>query len=313
LRHARAGWAVPRGSLDGRARDLRPRDVKAVIPVAGLGTRLLTATKVQPKEMLPVFATERGELCIKPLVQLVFEQLYDFGIREFCFVVGRGKRAIEDHFTPDGDYLKRLAGRERSAAASSRPAIASALERFYRRVEGASIMWVNQPVPLGFGHAVLQARVFAGDDPFLVHAGDAYVYCKDYGHLRRLLSSFQAGAECSLALRKVPDPRQYGVATGKSSDGLVAIEEIIEKPKAPKSDLAVTPVYIFRQSIFDAIEEAGPGIGGELQLTDGIQRLLQKGKKVVGVELRPDESWIDIGTPSTYWEALGISFKNSSS
>src|SRR5271169_6552003 len=287
-----------------------PKDIKAVIPVAGLGTRLLTATKVQPKEMLPVFATEGGELCIKPLVQLVFEQLFDFGIREFCFVVGRGKRAIEDHFTPDSDYVKRLTVRD-TATPSPKAAMASALERFYSRIDEASIMWVNQPVPLGFGHAVLQAKVFVGDDPFLVHAGDAYVYCTDFGHLRRLLASFEDGAECSLALRKVTDPRMYGVATGKSSRGLVAIDEIVEKPKAPKSNLAVTPVYLFRHSIFDAIEEAGPGIGGELQLTDGIQTLLQQGKKVVGVELRADESWIDIGTPATYWEALGISYKNS--
>jgi len=289
---------------------MRPKDIKAVIPVAGLGTRLLTATKVQPKEMLPVFAKEAGELCIKPLVQLVFEQLFDFGIREFCFVVGRGKRAIEDHFTPDGEYLKRLTARE-TTVTSPKAAMASALERFYRRVDEASIMWVNQPVPLGFGHAVLQAKVFAGDEPFFVHAGDAYVYCKDFGHLRRILSSFEDEAECSLALRKVADPRQYGVATGRSSKGLVAIDEIIEKPKAPKSNLAVTPIYLFRHSIFDAIEEAGPGIGGELQLTDGIQMLLTEGKKVVGVELRPDESWIDIGTPATYWEALGISYKHS--
>jgi UTP--glucose-1-phosphate uridylyltransferase len=287
---------------------LKPRDIKAVIPVAGLGTRLLTATKVQPKEMLPVFANEEGELCTKPLVQLVFEQLFDFGIREFCFVVGRGKRAIEDHFTPDGDYLRRLTHGDSPAAKAS---MASALERFYRRVNEASIMWVNQPVPLGFGHAVLQAKVFAGDDPFLVHAGDAYVYCSDYGHLKRLVSCFEPGAESSLALRKVPDPRMYGVATGKSTRGLVAIDEIVEKPKAPKSNLAVTPVYLFRHSIFGAIEEAGPGIGGELQLTDGISTLLKGGKKVVGVELKPDESWIDIGTPATYWEALGISYRNS--
>src|SRR5579863_2996389 len=104
---------------------MKPSEIKAVVPVAGLGTRLLTATKVQPKEMLPVFAVEEGELCIKPLVQLVFEQLFDYGIREFCFVVGRGKRAIEDHFTPDDDYLRRLS--------SPKAPMASALGRFYRR------------------------------------------------------------------------------------------------------------------------------------------------------------------------------------
>ena len=281
---------------------LKPKEIRAVIPVAGLGTRLLTATKVQPKEMLPVFALEGGELCVKPLVQLVFEQLFDFGIREFCFVVGRGKRAIEDHFTPDGDYLKRLS--------SPKAAIGSALKQFYRRVDAAKIVWVSQPFPLGFGHAVLQARVVVGDEAFLVHAGDAYVYCHDFGHLRRLQSSFERGAECSLALRSVPDPRQYGVATGKASGGFVDVDGIVEKPKAPKSKLAVTPVYLFRKSIFGAIKEAGPGVAGELQLTDGIQRLLKGGKRVVGVELMRDESWIDIGTPATYWEALQVSFEN---
>jgi UTP--glucose-1-phosphate uridylyltransferase len=288
-----------------------PKDIKAVIPVAGLGTRLLTATKVQPKEMLPVFAEEKGELCIKPLVQLVFEQLFDFGIKEFCFVVGRGKRAIEDHFSPDDDYLKRLSKGDEASPTAHRPAGASALERFYRRIDRASIMWVNQPLPLGFGHAVLQARVFAGDDPFLVHAGDAYVYSKNFGHLRRLVSSFEDGAECAFALRRVSDPRQYGVAIGKSARGLVAIEDIVEKPKAPKSNLAVTPVYIFKHSIFDAIKAAGRGVGGEMQLTDGIQRLVQSHKKVFGVELKPNEAWIDIGTPATYWDALGISYKDA--
>jgi UTP--glucose-1-phosphate uridylyltransferase len=281
--------------------------------VAGLGTRLLTATKVQPKEMLPVFAKESGELCIKPLVQLVFEQLFDFGIREFCFVVGRGKRAIEDHFSPDDDYLKRLSLRDETGSSSRKTAVASALKKFYRRIDKASIVWVNQPVPLGFGHSVLQARVFAGKDPFLVHAGDAYVYSKNFGHLRRLLSAFEDEAECAFALRKVLDPREYGVAMGKTAQGLVTIEELVEKPKAPKSNLAVTPVYIFKNSIFDAIEGAGRGVGGEMQLTDGIQRLVQKRKRVYGVELRPEEAWIDIGTPATYWEALATSYKNAKS
>ena len=287
---------------------MNAKDIKAVIPVAGLGTRLLTATKVQPKEMLPIFAREGGQLCLKPLVQLVFEQLFDFGVREFCFVVGRGKRAIEDHFSPDEEYVRRLAKRDKTASPAPKSTIASVLEKFYRRVDRASIMWVNQPVPLGFGHAVLQARIFAGREPILVHAGDAYVYTKDFGHLRRLFSSFE-NAECSLALRKVPDPRHYGVATGKSSRGVVTIDEIVEKPKVPKSHLAVAPVYMFRDSIFRAIISAGAGLGGEMQLTDGIQRLIERGKRVCGVELRPDETWIDIGTPETYWNALNTSYR----
>jgi UTP--glucose-1-phosphate uridylyltransferase len=261
--------------------------------------------------MLPVFARESGGLCIKPLVQLVFEQLFDFGIRRFCFVVGRGKRAIEDHFSPDSDYLKRLSLPEKNVATSPKAATAAALEKFYRRVDTASIMWVNQPVPLGFGHAVLQAKVFVDKEPFLVHAGDAYVYSHNFGHLKRLLSCYENGAECSLALRKVDDPRQYGVAMGKSTQGIMAIDQVIEKPRVPRSKMAVTPIYVFRNSVFQAIKAAGPGVGGELQLTDGIQRLIQKGKKVYGVELKATESWIDIGTPATYWEALGISHRNA--
>jgi UTP--glucose-1-phosphate uridylyltransferase len=134
----------------------RVRIATAVICAAGAGTRLLPATKEQPKEMLPLFApSANGALSVKPLVQLVFEQLYDVGIRDFCFVIGRGKRSIADHFTPDRQYTSTLerTGDERLMAD---------LADFYRRLGDSNLTWVNQTRPIGFGDAVLQAQRIVG-------------------------------------------------------------------------------------------------------------------------------------------------------
>jgi UTP--glucose-1-phosphate uridylyltransferase len=121
---------------------------KVVIPAAGLGTRLFPATKEQPKEMLPIFSkTANGDISVKPVVQMVFEQLHDAGLREFCYIVGRGKRSIEDHFTPDVDCVRTLVGMRKSGQASD-------LEGFYEKLRTSTIMWVNQPEPKGFGNAV---------------------------------------------------------------------------------------------------------------------------------------------------------------
>ncbi|MEM2507237.1 MAG: hypothetical protein QXF61_09375, partial [Nitrososphaeria archaeon] len=117
-----------------------------------------------PKEMLPLFSSGRnGDLLLKPVLQFIFEQLYDLGFREFCFVVGRGKRSIEDHFTPDYNYMELLKGKNKVNLVKN-------LEEFYQKVEKSIIFWVNQPEPRGFGHAVLMAEPFIGQEPFLVHA-----------------------------------------------------------------------------------------------------------------------------------------------
>ncbi|MEW6604823.1 MAG: sugar phosphate nucleotidyltransferase, partial [Thermoproteota archaeon] len=146
---------------------------KVVIPAAGLGTRLLSATKEQPKEMLPIFSkTENGELCVKPVLQLIYEQLFDFGFRNFYFIVGRNKRAIEDHFTPDRDFIDSLNRKGKSSHAKE-------LARFYEKLSLSSIVWINQSAPLGFGHAVLMAKNLVKDDPFLVHAGDTIISSKN--------------------------------------------------------------------------------------------------------------------------------------
>ncbi len=133
---------------------------KVIIPAAGLGTRLFPATKEQPKEMLPIFSKTAKVICSKPVVQMVFEQLYDAGLREFCYVVGRGKRGIEDHFTPDSNCVENLKNMGKNGQASD-------LEGFYNKLESSTIMWVNQPEPKGFGNAVLMAQPFVQNESCL--------------------------------------------------------------------------------------------------------------------------------------------------
>ena len=134
---------------------------KVVITAAGLGTRLFPATKEQPKEMLPIFCRlTNGDVGVKPLLQLVFEQLYDVGFREFCFVVGRGKRSIEDHFTPDYDCLAMLKKHRRMSQSYD-------LENFYQKLKTSAIVWVNQPEAKGFGDSVLMAQPFVQNEKSL--------------------------------------------------------------------------------------------------------------------------------------------------
>ncbi len=281
---------------------------KAVIPAAGLGTRLLSVTKEQPKEMLPVFARGKsGELCLKPIVQLVFEQLYGAGVREFCFVVGRGKRAIEDHFTPDFDYVSMLDSRGKDGPAGD-------LEAFYKMVEASTVVWVNQPEPRGFGDAVLKAKSFVGGESFLVHAGDSHFISKDAGHITRVVKmGGDLGADAVFLSHEVADPRAFGVVDGEVvGEGVVRVKHLVEKPDRPLSNLAIMPVYMFRPSIFKALEKTVAGTGGELQLTDGLQTMIQSGLKVYSAKVAPGEIWLDIGSPDTYWNAQNITHKHYS-
>ena len=280
---------------------------KVVIPAAGLGTRLLSATKEQPKEMLPVFAQGRdGTLCLKPLVQLIFEQLFDFKLRKFYFIVGRGKRAIEDHFTPDRDFIQRLNSRGKNSQATE-------LDSFYKIIQMSSIVWVNQPEPKGFGHAVLQAEHLVGDSPFLVHAGDTYIISKTRSIIERLTDEHRKrSADVTLTLQEMTDPRQYGVAeTTRANDETIIVNHLVEKPSQPKSKLAIMPMYVFTPAIFEALKATSPDHSGEIQLTNAIQRLVDLGHKVQAIKLDTDDIRLDIGTPKTYWEALNLSYKNA--
>jgi UTP--glucose-1-phosphate uridylyltransferase len=278
---------------------------KVVIPAAGLGTRLLSVTKEQPKEMLPVFTKGRnGDLCLKPIVQLVFEQLYEVGFREFCFIVGRGKRAIEDHFTPDFSYISMLGSKGKDSPAAD-------LEAFYKMIEGSTVVWVNQPDPRGFGDAVLKSKSFVGNDRFMVHAGDSHFISQNADHLRRVMVlSEESKADALFLSMEVEDPTRFGIVDGETrADGLVKVKRLVEKPTKPASRLAIMPVYVFDSNIFRALEATKAGFGGELQLTDGIQKMVDWGLRVYATRVASSEIWLDIGSPDLYWEAQNLSHK----
>lgn len=280
---------------------------KAVIAAAGLGTRLLSATKEQPKEMLPVFAPDaNGSLCLKPLVQQIFEQLFDCGWRYFYFIVGRGKRAIQDHFTPDRDFVSRLTVLGRTSQALQ-------LEAFYRKLEECKVVWVNQAEPRGFGDAIMQVEPLVGDEPFLVHAGDACILSAKRPLATRLVEAHSTGrAQATLTINEVEDPRQYGVAEVTAGE-ILDVRRVQEKPVRPESNFAIMPVYIFSPIIFEALKVTAPGVGGEIQLTDAIQELIKMRHRVQAINLNKDDVRLDVGTPETYWETLQLTYRRATS
>jgi UTP--glucose-1-phosphate uridylyltransferase len=273
---------------------------KAVIPAAGLGTRLLPITKEMPKEMLPVVALmKNGQPSLKPMLQAIFEQLYDVGLREFAFIVGRGKRAIEDHFSPDDEFTRYLANKNQKDLAED-------LEEFYEKINNSDIIFINQPRPKGFGDAVGRAALFTGKENFLIQAGDDLIISKNSDHLRRAIKTFdEYKADALFLIEEVPDPRKYGVITGNELEpGIFQVTNIVEKPKKPHSNLAIVALYIFKPIIYKAIREAEPDENGEIQLTDALKLLIDWKCKVYGLKLKTDERRLDIGTAESYLEML---------
>ena len=279
---------------------------KVVIPAAGFGTRLFPATKEQPKEMLPIFSkTSNGDTSVKPVVQMVFEQLYDAGLREFCYVVGRGKRSIEDHFTPDHNTIRLLEGMGRNGQATE-------LEDFYKKLKTSTITWVNQPEPKGFGNAVLMTQPFVQNEKFLVHAGDSCILSKNMDHIKLLVNAYERlnGDAVFIAL-EIENPRQYGIIEAKEIEaGIYKVKAATEKPEKPLTNLAIMAMYIFHPVIFKALEQTQPGRGGEIQLTDAIQKLIDWGLNVYAVKLSKEYAHLDIGSPERYWDALSLSYQH---
>lgn len=237
---------------------------KAVFPVAGLGTRFLPATKAQPKEMLPVVD--------KPLIQYAVEEAYAAGIRHMIFVTGRNKRAIEDHFDTAYELENELevAGKQELLA-------------LVRSIQAANMdfSYVRQPRSLGLGHAVLCAEHMVGNEPFAVLLADDLMAGPPGGKpvLAQMTEQFKVLQQSVLAVQEVPldQTRRYGIVAGeKIGQQLMKVSAMVEKP-APElapSRLAVAGRYILTPAVFKHIRSQPPGVGGELQLTDGIASLL---------------------------------------
>lgn len=269
---------------------------KAIITAAGSGNRLLPFSKEVPKEMLPYCAkTKKDCIILKPILMGVYESLYDYGCRKFCFITSRRKRSIEDYFLTDD-----------SAEYSTNDVIRD----FYKKIHVSYIEYVQQPRPLGFGDAILRAKMFVNNDIFLVQAGDDMVLSSDSSHIRRLESVFRSNdADAAFLIDTVENPMQYGVVEGKSiGKGLFRVEHIEEKPKQAKTNLAVVATYIFKPSIFYELEKSELDSHGELDITDAITSLAASGK-CIAVEIEANEKRIDVGTPEGYVAGIADSFK----
>ena len=264
----------------------------AVVPVAGLGTRLLPATKSQPKEMLPVAK--------KPVVQYVVEELEANGVKQILFITGKSKTSIENHFDFDHELLRNL--RE-----NGKEDLLGELE--YERMS-IQFFFTRQRRQKGLGDAVLCGQKFTQNSPFVVALGDSIIGGSAAIVSRMMEIYSHTGASCVIAVEEVAVERLSSKGVVKPGmdigSGAFLIDDLIEKPsiqEAP-SNLAIAARYIFGPEIYPALEKTLPGKGGEIQLTDAIHSLLEQGRKIVGVRLNADEKRYDIGDFESYFKAF---------
>jgi len=273
-----------------------------VIPAAGLGTRLFTFTKENAKEMVPIFSyTPEGVMLVRPLIEIIFENLYDKGIRNFVIIVGRGKESVVDQLTPHYDFLDLLKKKGENE-------YSGILNKLYKKLEKCSIIWKRQSAIRGIGPATLLAEDVVKDKPFLFHSGDLYI--PNTGYLEQMFDIHNKEKPvATIGLKKVKNPIQYGVANiKKTSRNVFQITKAVEKPKNPETDYALTGVNVFEPEIFNAIRKTKPGVKGEIQLTDCIQTMIKENRVVLSSIMKSKEVCIDIGTPKNYFTALKHSF-----
>ncbi|MGL5644526.1 UTP--glucose-1-phosphate uridylyltransferase GalU, partial [Cetobacterium sp.] len=242
---------------------------KAVIPAAGLGTRVLPATKAQPKEMLVIVD--------KPSLQYIVEELVESGITDIVIVTGRNKNSIEDHFDFSYELENTL----------ERDGKFELLKKIDDISSMANIYYVRQNHPLGLGHAILKAKSFIGDDPFVIALGDDIVYNPDAPVAKQLIDVYEKYGSSVIGVQEVEnkDVSKYGIVKPAAilDENTVEMVDFIEKPtleEAP-SNLACLGRYLLSGEIFKYLETTEPGKGGEIQLTDAILKMLNDDQKVV--------------------------------
>ncbi len=267
---------------------------KAVIPVAGFGTRLLPATKAQPKEMLPIVD--------KPAVQYVVEEAVQSGVENILLVTGRNKRAIEDYF----DYAVEL---ERELEEKGKTELLNVVRNVSEMV---SIYYVRQKIAKGLGDAIYHAKGFVNGEPFGVLLADDIID-SEVPCLKQMTDVYKEHPGVILAVMKVPmrDTKLYGIIEGKRiGDRLYEVKDLVEKPepmKAP-SNIAIVGRYILTPSIFESLEKTPPGKNGEVQITDAIRNLLIK-EKVYAYEF--EGTRFDVGEKLGYLKAnVAFALKN---
>ncbi len=259
---------------------------KAILPVAGFGTRFLPATKSQPKEMLPVVD--------KPVIQYLVEEAVASGIKEIIFVTGRGKRAIEDHFDVAYELEKTLVEKNKH----------DVLGEVRNIAQLAKFSYVRQPYPLGDGHAILQAKHLVGDEPVLVLFGDC-IYDAVVPASKQLMEVFAQTGKSVIGTATVSDEEisSFGVIEGKEKDGKVLMTKILEKPlpsETTSRDVAVGK-YIITPEIFDILATMKNGASGEIRLADALEIALNNHNDIYAHTL--DGLWLDTGDKLNFIKA----------
>lgn len=235
---------------------------KAIIPAAGLGTRFLPATKAQPKEMLPILD--------KPTIQFIIEEAVASGIEEILIITGRNKRAIEDHFDKSVELDLQLEQGNKTD-----------LLEIVRNISNmADIHYIRQKEPKGLGHAISCAKAFVGNEPFAVMLGDDVVD-SETPCLRQLINCFNEYKTSILGVQEIPheDVSKYGIVEGfHIEDRVHKVRNLVEKPSAEEapSNIAILGRYIITPEIFNILENTPPGKGGEIQLTDALNTLIER-------------------------------------
>lgn len=268
---------------------------KCLFPVAGYGTRFLPATKAMPKEILPIVN--------KPLVQYGVEEAVEAGLTDICFVTGRGKRALEDHFDISYELEHQIAG-------SGKEQYLSGIRSL---MDTATFSYTRQNEMKGLGHAILMGRRLVGDEPFgVVLADDLCINDAGDGVLAQMVRLYRQFRCSIVAVMEVPKEEisKYGVVAGEAiSDNLMRVTDMVEKPAAEDapSNLAVIGRYLLTPDIFDIIERTPPGKNGEVQITDA---LLTQARESCVMAYRFKGRRFDCGSVPGFVEATNYCFEN---
>jgi UTP--glucose-1-phosphate uridylyltransferase len=260
---------------------------KAILPVAGFGTRFLPATKAQPKEMLPVVD--------KPVIQYLVEEAVASGIEEIIFVTGRGKRAIEDHFDVSFELEETLVEKNKQ----------DLLEAVQKISCLAKFSYVRQPMPLGDGHAILQAYHLVGNEPVLIIFGDC-LYDSQVPAAKQLVDTFEKYGDSVIGLSRVEkkEVTKFGVIDGVALDEHnIEVKGIVEKPKpenAP-SNLVAVGKYVITPEVFETLASMSSGKSGEIRLADAFEIMLSKNRPLYGRILEGE--WLDTGDKFNFLKA----------
>ncbi len=270
---------------------------KCIFPAAGYGTRFLPATKAMPKEMLPIVN--------KPLIQYGVEEALEAGIAQIGFILGRGKRAIADHFDVSYELEHQILGTAKEKY----------LTEIRKVIDNSQFVFMRQREMLGLGHAILTGEPMIGDEPFAVILADDLCSQPEDKSIRALgqLVELYEKYQCSIvAIEEIPsaDTASYGIISGTEiEDGIYEISDMVEKPQpedAP-TNMAIIGRYILTPDIFDYLTKTKPGAGGEIQITDAL-RQMAKEKRVIAVKFKGHR--FDCGSVEGFVEATNYYFEH---